>query len=716
MRTPLRRFAMVLGALWALYLVAGNVFLNSPWARDAVNRRPERFQLLWSNGFTWFPGYLVLRDVKAKGHVRRVLWTAQAPYARGHLALSALLYRELRLTSIDAADVVAEADRTDEEIAPPAQQPGAWTLRFDRIATRSLRHLRAGALDLDVEGSADVGFIKQLHGGALEILPSTFDLARVRIVFRGHEVLRDAKLTGGFSIASHLPSEVSGVRKLALTDAHLNITGSMPRELLALDPSGHWDDVAASGVPNGSLQANLALRRGVLQEGGQLDLRVPMSAAAGGNDAALRAHVEAEGTHIVLRVPAPAGDEGGIDADFRVDDNTVESLMEAPGGWQRVSGTASLDWGFTSINGLAALLIDKPWLALQGAGHVNAVIALVKGALQPGSRIDMADLDLVALIAGFQFKGRVLAEGRLVRSKGSSRAHVRLGVPHFDVAGAKAGMKPLVSGNALRIDLDSAPTIEGVRDSLIGQLRFDKATVPDLRVLNAYLPEGTFGATGGAADLSSNLRLDAEGRVLGGRIGLSGHDAQIVLGNLHIGGDFDLDAHLAGSDPRRRFYDLDGSVLQTRHVHFIGPSPQAGSEDAWANLVIKRGRVEASKPLGVESNVDVEFQNISLLLGLFAQHRDYPKWALKIADAGVLRASASMRIDGKTVVFDPVAAKNDRVDVKARMRFAGQAPTGDLLVRWGLLSFGLEINEGQREFHFLRAGAWFDHQPALEAR
>jgi hypothetical protein len=392
------------------------------------------------------------------------------------------------------------------------------------------------------------------------------------------------------------------------------------------------------------------------------------------------------------------------------------SLTPLPDWGSRLSGTGKVDWRFTSLDWLTPMLIDKPWLRLDGSGHVDAELRLAHGALQPGSRIDIADIDLVAMIAGFEFRGRVLAEGRVVPSGDTSRAHVRLGVPQFVVAGAKAGMKPLVQGKALRIDLDSASTLDAFGESLVGRLRFDKANVPDLRVINAYLPEGTFAVSAGTAELGSDLALDAEGRVLSGRVALAGRGTRVALGDLGIGGDFDLDARIGGSDPRRRHFNLDGSVLETRHVRVLDQSGQGDGDDAWAKLTIGRGRIEAVKPFVVDSDVDVEFQNISLLLGLFARHHEYPKWAVRIADAGVLRAHATMHVDGKTVVFDPVEAKNERVDVKARMRFAGKVPTGDLLVRWGLLSFGLDVAGGKRDFHLLRAGAWYDQQPALNTR
>ena len=56
MRRIARRVITGLLIVPAVYLIAGNIFLNTgigPWA---INRKPERFSLQWSHGLTWWPG------------------------------------------------------------------------------------------------------------------------------------------------------------------------------------------------------------------------------------------------------------------------------------------------------------------------------------------------------------------------------------------------------------------------------------------------------------------------------------------------------------------------------------------------------------------------------------------------------------------------------------------------------------------------------------
>ena len=47
-RRGLRIAGVVLAALYLLYLVGANAFLNSAWGEAVVNRKPERYHATWA--------------------------------------------------------------------------------------------------------------------------------------------------------------------------------------------------------------------------------------------------------------------------------------------------------------------------------------------------------------------------------------------------------------------------------------------------------------------------------------------------------------------------------------------------------------------------------------------------------------------------------------------------------------------------------------------
>jgi hypothetical protein len=66
-----------------------------------------------------------------------------------------------------------------------------------------------------------------------------------------------------------------------------------------------------------------------------------------------------------------------------------------------------------------------------------------------------------------------------------------------------------------------------------------------------------------------------------------------------------------------------------------------------------------------------------------------------------------------TLVLDAVHASNDRYEVLARLRLADDDRRGQLFARSGVLSAGVDLQNGQRDLHLIRARDWFDAQPPL---
>ena len=86
--------------VYVLYLFAGNVFLNTSLGPWAVNRKPEKFEIHWASGSTWWPGQVSVSEVKLRGHVRRTEWSLQAEQAKGQISLLPLFRKEFRMPHV----------------------------------------------------------------------------------------------------------------------------------------------------------------------------------------------------------------------------------------------------------------------------------------------------------------------------------------------------------------------------------------------------------------------------------------------------------------------------------------------------------------------------------------------------------------------------------------------------------------------------------------
>ncbi|WP_372382869.1 hypothetical protein ACCQ12_02700 [Xanthomonas sp. NCPPB 1068] len=118
-------------ALYASYLVLGNLLLNTPLGPAALNRTPDKFAMQWGPAVTWWPGRLVLWDVTLHGQSTRNRWDVSARRMSGQIRLLPLLRRQLLVphlqvqgvrAGLQAATAVPDAASATRPAAPSQAQ------------------------------------------------------------------------------------------------------------------------------------------------------------------------------------------------------------------------------------------------------------------------------------------------------------------------------------------------------------------------------------------------------------------------------------------------------------------------------------------------------------------------------------------------------------------------------------------------------------------
>lgn len=712
----LRRIVVLLGcvllALYLLYLLAGNVFLNTAIGPSTVNRKPAAFQMHWGSGWTWWPGRVVLSDVHLQGHVRKTLWSVRATQAHGAIALLPLLRRELRVPWVDASQVHAEIVEADTERAVPAARPGGWLLRFDRISSDSLREARLGDWHLDGEGHASVAFDKRLRGGPMTLYPSTVEFGQARLALDGKMLMQDARIASTFSMDRHIAREVRGLDKLSLLQASLELDGTG----VALEASHDADTgYRFAAVPgNGRVQGALSLVRGRLAPGGSLHLHAPLAAVdpAGRRiDNTLDARISVDNDiRLTALVPAVDGKHLSLDADLRVAGNALPL-----GDWRArlsgVSGHLKGQWHFPSLDWVSGLFVQADWLNLAGRGVVDMDLQIAQGKLADGSRLSVPQVEASANVMGSHVRG----SGQMLAvigpaDDGVSATRLDLKLDSFGIAPADAPARPYVTGRDLRLELTAGNELATLRDSLRGQVRFRDARVPDLRAYNRYLPSQALRFTGGSGTLTGDLRIDGEGELGEGRLQVRGPRTELVAAGVQMRGDVAIDARLRRGDLQARHFSLGGSTVQLRNVGFT--EADGSTRDGWwATLQMPSGDVRWAKRNHVGARLDARMKDVGFLLALFSDRAGYPAWIGKLVDAGQARLQGRLQWQDDTLVLDRMHATNDRFQVDGRFRLRGEQRHGDLYAKWGVLGAGVEINGGQRRMHLKGAREWFDSRP-----
>lgn len=710
----LRRIALALLALYVLYLLAGNLFLNSALGPWSVNRKPDKFAMHWGPALTWWPGEVVLWKVSMRGHVGRTVWSIQAARASGHVSLLNLLHKEVYVPRVRADEVTGRVEHVAQEMPPPPVRPGGWLLNFPAITSDSIRGGQVGALDVQGQGRAKVGFTKRLRGGPAELLASTAHFEQLRLLRDQVALLQDASLKADFGMTPVARSQAKGAQKLHYTRIAVTVEGATPALSARQTDAGRLALTLQPG--QGHVQGSLALEQAALASGGVLSWRMPVTLIdlqGKSHRSTLAAQLSVDrDLHLKATLPPQPGGVLAIDADLRADGTQIpldnfRTLLP------RTSGRVTGQWQFSSLKWITALFIDVPWLSLQGAGRVQGDVTLDHGVLAPGSRLEIPHIDARADVLGQRITGTASAKAALTEEPdGRKRSRVDVRMTEFSVAALDALSRPYIRGDDLRLRTESDPDLAKARQSLKARLDFTDARVPDLRAYNRFLPNDHMRFDDGAGTLSGTLALDASGNAASGRVRVAGRHAQVTAAGLALRADVDVDLRLKRADLERQRFEVDGSQVALRNVSFTQRSnARAGW---WAQVDLPRARLDVDDGrLSVAGQVQTRMKDVGFLLDLFSQDHDYPKWMVKLVDAGTVQAKANVRWRRDALVLDQIDASNDRFDLIGRFRLRDQRQAeGDLYARWGVLGTAVELRDGHHQFHVLGAKRWYEAQPA----
>ncbi|MFL6193379.1 MAG: hypothetical protein ACJ75H_04365 [Thermoanaerobaculia bacterium] len=283
MRTWLKRLLVAILLLVGLHLVGVNLFLNTPLAPRAFNRRPEKFRMTWSSAWSPWPGYLRVRGLKLEGHTNHVLWTVAADRAQGWVALPGLLGRRLLIRELHAQGVRSTVRRGLEIPAPPPSprpKPGArrgpsWTMRFEGVALEHVREFTFNNVRLTGDGRVDGAFGFTL-GGPFRLEPSKVRMPGARLLLGDDVFARDLNLEGEAAMGPYKVREHPGLAGFDFLSGWLRAQGRVP-DLPFLESAG-----IPGGPSNrlGSLTTDVRVKDGRFLPGSRLDLTAPANGPA----------------------------------------------------------------------------------------------------------------------------------------------------------------------------------------------------------------------------------------------------------------------------------------------------------------------------------------------------------------------------------------------------------------------------------------------------
>jgi hypothetical protein len=704
----------LLGVTYALYLIAGNVFLNSSLATSQANQKPETIRISWARAWTLWPGQIHARDLTLQGHARLLLWKAHGDSADGRLMLLPLLHREVRFGTVSTTNVSVDVQPTSDDHKPPPWNDRAWRITADHVVSSSLLHMRWGVLNIDGHGSGDVGFTHQLRGGATQVFASRIAMPDARVSYRQWPLLHDTKFELHVAADPFTHEQPPGWQKLERAVGRLTVVGAtMPIALGATQPGTRK---VMTAPLQGHLSADVSFDRGVLSPGSKLQWNAPVAitdadGAQHSRRGQLDVAVEADAVLLHARIPPPPGADNAkamnqLEANLRFASRRVLPMRTAVDDLHLLSGNIDARWHFESLRWLTPLTAHKPWLHLDGEGDVDAGLRIDAGRLGDGSRVDIPRVALQAGVLDNLFAGDANAQARVV----DHAIVTRLLVDRFTLSPAGSSMPPYLRGRALKVDTQSSADLAQLRDTLTAKLHFDNADVPDLRSYNRYLPGKSLYFVAGSGHMSSDLTVDGHGDVSEGQLRMNSDGSRIALGVSRLVGNLRMDTHIhLAQRAAGHTFDLQDFTLNMDGVRV------EGSRDApwWAKFAIEQGRLDWDRPMRLRGSASMVMKDVSLLLSLYADRSAFPAWIARIIDAGQATAHAQIEAQHGDFILDHLVAENRRIDLFAHLRIRDGKPSGDLYARWGILGLAVAMDNGTRHFHLLNARRWYDSQPDL---
>ncbi len=317
-RPWLKRILLALLVLAALYLLAANLFLNSPMAARALNRRPHRFQIHWKSAWTFWPGLVHVRGLRVEGWRPNVAWLVTAERARGWIDVPGLANRSFRITELHGEEVHSRVQRRQGigKPEPPRQNPPPvrrhpWSLSFERVSLDHVRDFSFNGYRLAGDGSVEGAFWFVL-GGEFRLDPSTVRMPGAQLWMDNDLLSESLDLEAEVSLGPYRVRDHRGLEGFDFLSGTVKAQGKVP-ELPFLDRAGL---TGGEGRKPGALTVDLRIEQGRLLPESRFEVSAPADGAtspfvlttlvsAGDQGPLLRLGLEARGFAVGRRKTGP---------------------------------------------------------------------------------------------------------------------------------------------------------------------------------------------------------------------------------------------------------------------------------------------------------------------------------------------------------------------------------------------------------------------------
>ncbi|MEM1182414.1 MAG: hypothetical protein AAGM22_28970, partial [Acidobacteriota bacterium] len=385
------------------------------------------------------------------------------------------------------------------------------------------------------------------------------------------------------------------------------------------------------------------------------------------------------------------------DTDIRLPNAKAGRKLRLADGFVEIEGHVDdLGWWDTPIAG-------EDWLRLEGRASLAARLRVQEtGAgitLGAPSEITATLPDLVAMIGDWRAAARGELRGALESS--GSRLALELDGPTLSQEGHPTLSLPTLRLEAEGPRLSRGRSMDGVRVALVAE----PTEVPDLSVLNGYLPEGKFQFDSGAGALEGRLDLSRNNATVAFELHSDGAVAEVS--GKTVSSRVDLEVDLRSADPSSRRLEIYRGEVRLRDVLFADiPNP---SPDWWAVGTIRDGWVTAAKPIALNTEVEMRLRDPQPIVHLVGEKRRSVRWLARVLDIDDVSGTGRMILDEGGLRFEDLNIRGEDLVVRGHIDLE-EPVRALLLIQYHQFFVGVEKVGDDSNLRLFRPTEWYDER------
>lgn len=344
------------------------------------------------------------------------------------------------------------------------------------------------------------------------------------------------------------------------------------------------------------------------------------------------------------------------------------------------------------------LLLNYPDLEIAGRGRATGRLALQQGRVAPGTALSVRAENLSVAHDLYRAEGA----GTVTASYGEpplpfaveflfdalEGRHVEDDSLFFSGAGLALALAD--SGDLVPAESAMAPGERPWR----ARLDLPRATVPDMRTFNRYLPPTspvTF--TSGKAGVELVLALAPQDA--SGSLRLRGEDLRAALDDQELGLDIAFDGVVAGGRPSEGFFDLAGSRLTLGRARVVGAESRHEEEDWSAAANFRTAELVVARAPDLVLDADLDVTDTRPLTALF-RNNGGPDWIARRLEVDDLVGSASVLLRDERFYAQDIRLGDDILEFALRGVVGEPAPEGRAYLRYKRLDALLRLEGDDR--------------------